>query len=88
MKKISFSEKFHYWFDNLMSKGPVAMMSLLAVISLFVVLLAGICLSLFRIAPQGESAFSFIEGAWRSLMRTLDPELWGEIPAGLSGSWH
>jgi len=77
MKKISFAEKYRYWFDNIMSKGPVAMMSLLAVISLLVVLIAGICLSLFRIAPQDESSFSFIEGSWRSLMRTLDPGTMG-----------
>ena len=77
MKKISFVEKYRYWFDNLMSKGPAAMMSLLAVISLLVVLIAGICLSLFRIAPQNETAFSFVEGAWRSLMRTLDPGTMG-----------
>ena len=77
MKKISFVEKYRYWFDNLMSKGPAAMMSLLAVISLLVVLIAGICLSLFRIAPQNETSFSFVEGAWRSLMRTLDPGTMG-----------
>lgn len=72
MKKISFSQKFRYKFDNLMSKGPVAMISLLAIMSLFIVALAAFVLSMFHIAPSDGEPMNFIESAWQSLMRTMD----------------
>ncbi len=72
MQKISFAQKFRYKFDNLMSKGPIAMISLLAVMSLLVVIIAGIVLSFFNISPEGSEPMGFIESVWQSLMRTLD----------------
>lgn len=72
MKKVSYSQKFHYQFDNLMSKGPRAMISFLGVLSVLIVIVAGAILWVFHIAPKGEEPLNFIEGAWRSLMRTLD----------------
>lgn len=72
MKKISLSQKLRYKFDNLMSKGPIAMISLLAVLSLLVVIVAGIVLSLFSISPEGSEPMGFVESVWQSLMRTLD----------------
>lgn len=70
--KQSFSQKFSYKFDNLMSKGPVAMIGLLAFLSLLVVIIAGSIITLFNIAPEGEDPMGFFEGIWVSLMRTLD----------------
>ena len=72
MQKISSSQKLRYKFDNLMSKGPIAMISLLAIMSLLVVIVAGIVLSLFSISPEGAEPMGFIESVWQSLMRTLD----------------
>lgn len=72
MKKIGFSQRFRYKFDNLMSKGPVAMISLLAVMSLIVVCIAAFVLSAFQIAPTDGEPMNFIESAWQSLMRTMD----------------
>ena len=72
MKNIPFSQKVRYKFDNLMSKGPIAMISLLAVMSFLVVVIAGVVLSLFSISPEGSEPMSFIESVWQSLMRTLD----------------
>ncbi|MBK9103647.1 MAG: potassium transporter TrkA [Saprospiraceae bacterium] len=72
MTNISFSQKLRYRFDNLMSKGPIAMISLLAIISTLVVAVAGAVLWLFHISPEGEEPMNFVEGAWQSLMRTLD----------------
>ncbi len=77
MAKTTFEQRFRYRFDNLMSKGPVAMMLLLALGSLVVVVVAGAILWIFRIAPEGDPPVSFIEGAWESLMRTLDPGTMG-----------
>ena len=72
MKKIPLSQKLRYKFDNLMSKGPIAMISLLAVMSFLVVVVAGIVLSLFSISPEGSEPMGFVESVWQSLMRTLD----------------
>lgn len=72
MKNISFRQRLRYRFDNLMSKGPIAMIALLAIMSLVVVVAAGVILSLFQIAPEGSEPMNFVEGAWQSLMRTLD----------------
>ena len=55
-----------------MSKGPIAMIALLAFMSLIVVVIAAAVLSIFEIAPQGEKSLNFVEGAWQSLMRTMD----------------
>ena len=55
-----------------MSKGPIAMISLLALMSLLVVIIAGAVLWMFHITPEGEAPLNFIEGTWQSLMRTLD----------------
>ncbi|HZV69110.1 MAG TPA: potassium transporter TrkA [Saprospiraceae bacterium] len=72
MNKITFGQRFRYKFDNLMSKGPLAMMSLLGLMSLLVVAIAGAILWLLHIGPEGESPLNFVEGSWQSLMRTLD----------------
>ncbi|MEP6646538.1 MAG: potassium transporter TrkA [Saprospiraceae bacterium] len=72
MKKITFGESFRYKFDNLMSKGPLAMMSLLGLMSLLVVAMAGVLLWLLHIGPQGEEPLNFVEGMWQSLLRTMD----------------
>jgi voltage-gated potassium channel Kch len=72
MKKFTFSEKLRYRFDNLMSKGPIAMIALLGILSLLVVVIAGAVIALFHITPEGDEPMGFIEGTWQSLMRALD----------------
>jgi len=72
MNKITAGSKLRYKFDNLMSKGPMAMIGLLGLLSLLVVLLAGFVIYLFNIGPGDADAIGFVEGSWQSLMRTLD----------------
>ena len=72
MKKISFSEKLRYKFDNLMSRGPGAMILLLGIMSLLVVVIAGTVIALFQVTPDGGEPMGFWEGTWQSLMRALD----------------
>ncbi len=72
MKKITFGQRFRYWFDNLMSKGSVAMIGLLAVASLVMVATGAAVLTLFSIYPEGGTPLHFAEGAWVSLARTMD----------------
>ena len=73
----TFSQKFRYWFDNLMSKGPAALIGWLGLLSLLLVIIAGIAITLSGFSPEGEESMGFIEAAWKSLMRTLDPGTMG-----------
>lgn len=67
-----FMGKLRYKFDNLMSRGPITMITLLGILSLIVVFLGGGILYVFKISSPGSETISFIEGSWQSLMRTLD----------------
>ncbi|MBW9062418.1 hypothetical protein JNB71_03720 [Rhizobium herbae] len=64
--------RLRYEFDKSMAAGPIALIGWLAVISLIVIVVAGAFLALTRIAPEGGQPVSFVEGAWESLMRTMD----------------
>ena len=77
MKKRNLLSTLRYKFDNLMSKGTLAMISLLGITSLLIVIVAAAVISLLAIKPEGEEELNFIEGAWLSLMRTLDPGTMG-----------
>lgn len=77
MKKVSFKDRIRYSFDNTMSRGASALVLWLGLLSLMVVVLAGVIIVMFGIAPEGEESLGFIEGAWRSMMRTLDPGTMG-----------
>lgn len=68
----NFSKKMRYAFDNTMSKGPVALIIWLAIISILVIIVAAIVLMITGINQPEESGLSFLEAAWQSLMRTLD----------------
>ena len=75
MQKSTFSEKFRYYFENTLSKGPAGVIKWLALVSLFMVLVLGLLILVFGIKgslePEAEK-LGFIEGAWQSLMATLD----------------
>ena len=45
--KTGFREKFSSWFDNVMSKGTVSMVGILFLITLVVVVVAGVLAVLF-----------------------------------------
>jgi K+/H+ antiporter YhaU regulatory subunit KhtT len=77
MKNISLRDRIKYSFDNTMSKGTSSLVLWLGLLSLLVVVGAGTIIVLFGIAPAGEESLDFIEGAWRSMMRTLDPGTMG-----------
>ena len=75
MQKPSFGEKTRYYFENTMSAGPAGVIKWLAIFSLFMVLILGLIILVFGIKstpePDAEN-LGFIEGAWQSLMATLD----------------
>ncbi|MBI5648873.1 MAG: NAD-binding protein [Chloroflexi bacterium] len=81
MKKITFADRLRYWFDNTMSKGPIALIAWLGILSLVFILVMTLVITLTGIAnppaPENpdvpaEPAPDLFEIAWRSLMRTLD----------------
>jgi voltage-gated potassium channel Kch len=85
MRKITLSDRLRYQFDNTLSKGPIALIgwlfllsaALISVISL-VVVIAGIG------PPQDDGApLGFWQVEWMGLMRTLDSGTMG----GDSGNW-
>jgi voltage-gated potassium channel Kch len=77
MKNVKFKDKIKYKFDNLMSKGTMAMIGLLGLISFLIVIISASVIAVFSIQPEGEKPLGFIEGFWLSLMRTLDPGTMG-----------
>ncbi len=75
MNQPSFREKTRYYFENTMSAGPAGVIKWLAIFSLFMVLILGLLILVFGIksSPEPEAEnLGFIEGAWQSLMATLD----------------
>lgn len=66
----SFKEKLRYSFENTLSRGPVAIIGWLAVVSIVIVLVAGTILFLTGTAYGDDQ--SWVEAAWNSLMRTFD----------------
>lgn len=71
----SLRSRFQYGLDNFMSRGTLALISGLGLLSLVIILLAGAIVSLGRLltAPSGNTeGMTFGEAVWASLMRTLD----------------
>ncbi len=74
MENITWQEKFRYWFDNVMAKGPLATIGLLFVASIAFISLIGVLVTLFGFAPEGEGGQpqGLPDVIWGNLMRTLD----------------
>jgi len=71
-----FLNRCRYVFDNMMSRGLLPLISLLAIITLIFVFLVSSVVSGFKLYPvQGK--LSFGEIAWGALLRTLDPGTMG-----------
>ena len=72
--KNSNREKFRYYFENTFASGPIGVIRWLAIMSFITILLLGCVIVLFgfRAEPDATDPLSFLEGAWQSLMATLD----------------
>ena len=68
MKKPSLKQKLSYWFDNLMSKGALSLILVLAGITVAVVLVAGLVVSI----SDPEANGNVFQAAWTSLMHAID----------------
>lgn len=75
MKSTSLKDKLRYYFENTLSDGPIGVIKWLGIASLSLVIILGIVILIFGIKaspdPSAEN-LGFIEGAWQSLMATLD----------------
>jgi voltage-gated potassium channel Kch len=83
-QKPTVRQRLQYLTDNVMSKGPGAMIAFLAVLSVVIILLVSLVVWLthWDLQPDG-TRLGFIQVAWMGLMRTLDAGTMG----GDSGSW-
>ncbi|HET7009821.1 MAG TPA: hypothetical protein VFI11_03515, partial [Anaerolineales bacterium] len=77
MRRVTWSDRLRYAFDNTFSRGPSALIAWLGLVSLVLILVAAMIVTVTRAAPEGESALAFHEAFWMSLMRTLDPGTMG-----------
>jgi voltage-gated potassium channel Kch len=70
----TWKERLSYWFDNYMSRGTLALIGGLAVVSIIIIVVvaAVVAASGPALAPEGTEGMSFGEAAWEALMRTLD----------------
>ncbi|MBE7467799.1 MAG: potassium transporter TrkA [Anaerolineae bacterium] len=85
MKQITFADRLRYQFDNTMSKGTIALIGWLFVVSAVMILCASLVVIIGGLAPapaEGGNP-SVWEVIWMSAMRAMDA---GTV-AGDTGSW-
>ncbi|HEY0068837.1 MAG TPA: NAD-binding protein, partial [Chloroflexia bacterium] len=82
MRKVTYRQRMRYAFDNTMSKGAIAMIGWLGLLSLFAILMFALLTLLvpgFQ-GPEpepGKEPTDFFGSFWRALLRTLDPGTMG-----------
>lgn len=74
-REITWRDRWRYRFENTLSRGTIAIIGWLALVSTVIVILAAIVLAAMRLGPDGDDAheYGFFEGMWQSMLRTLDP---------------
>jgi len=72
MNSPSLLDRVRYAFDNLMSRGTVAMIGWLALLTLLLTFFASAIVWITRISPEA----SFVEQFWSYLMLSLDTDTW------------
>jgi len=80
MNKVSWTDRLRYAFDNTLSKGPIALIGWLALVSFALVIVIALIVWGTGIAPEQPGLGKI---AWMGLMRTLDAGTMG----GDEGSW-
>lgn len=81
---VTWRDRLRYRFENTLSKGTIAIIGWLALVSAAIVVVAALAMTLLGVGsdPQDtEHAWGPLESAWQSLMHTLDPG----VVAGDSG---
>ncbi len=73
MKKPSRKVRYKYWFDNYVSKGPLAMINGLGIFTLVMVVLFASVLWLSKLHPNNDTNFNIFHSIWVNLTHVLDP---------------
>ena len=85
MRTITPADRLRYWFDNTISRGPLALIGWLLALIAALVLTSSLLVYATGIAPEiGGRKPGFFETLWLNLMRTIDP---GNV-GGDEGSWQ
>ncbi|KFN42824.1 CASTOR/POLLUX-related putative ion channel [Arenimonas oryziterrae] len=74
-QQVTWRDRLRYRFENTLSKGPIAIIGWLALISAAIVIVAAVTLTALGVGTDPSdpaSHLDIIEGGWQSLMRTLD----------------
>ena len=79
MKAPTFKQRFQYWFDNYMSRGPGALILALFLLSAVIIFAIAALVKITGNAPNDESLFQL---AWMGLLRTLDSGTMGGDQGG------
>ncbi|MEQ9230769.1 MAG: NAD-binding protein [Cyclobacteriaceae bacterium] len=77
MKKPSLKVRFKYWFDNYVSRGPVAMINGLGIVTVVMVLIFALLLWASNLHPNSDTSFNIFESIWENLTHVLDPGVVG-----------
>lgn len=77
MEKPALGQRLRYAFDNLMSRGTIAIMGLLGLATIGFVLVMAMVVVILGAYPGDDDFGDFWDIAWGNLMRTLDPGTMG-----------
>lgn len=83
MTEFSLKQKLRYWFDNTMSKGTIALIGWLGIISTIMILIISVIVLVITPEKMDGSKFTFTELLWMGLMRSMDAGTIG----GDDGNW-
>ena len=76
VKSSTFGEKLRYRFDNILARGPVAIIALLGLLTFLFILVVAVILVVFQIFPSSDTVpknhDNFGELLWQNLLRALD----------------
>lgn len=83
MSKIPLKNRLNYKFDSFVSKGTVAMIYGLGMLTVAVILFFGVMLLVLGLHPDEYESLDIYEALWMNLTHVLDPGVLG----GWSGGW-
>ena len=84
MRKITLSQRWRYHFDNIMSRGPIALIGWLFILSVLLVVVVAVVMVLTGLNVQAGENINFGALVWRNVMRTMDA---GTMGADSGNPW-
>jgi len=84
VRKNRLAARIRYAFDNIMSRGTIALIGWLAFFTVILVFIMSVAVHLLNAAPEG---YNFINIVWMSLMRTFDAGNMGNDDQSWPNNW-